>query len=258
MFYFNNKEATITDVEYTPISDAFSVLKNRGYCFLQNVIDIPFNFSNFCDLSEAKIKTVLEFSPLTKEHSIVKEHFLKSKIFNELKKTCDHSFISDVDLRIFKNSSGTHLHKDSDIFYDSVFDYDVFVCWTPLTDTTFTTGTLAIVDNFIDEDNRKECLLRKLALQKKYKNVLPCSTEKGDFNFVPNSKVYDKEKDIWATYGSRFFAKKLKIGDAVIFTKEVLHGALDSVEGIRASLDFRIAAIPRNKNNILYGIINER
>lgn len=259
MSYFNNKKVEILECPFTPIENALETLKNRGFCFIENAVSIPFEYSHEIQQDES-FKKIVEYNVGAEEYNIIMFHFFNSKLSNEFLKNNRRYFVSNIDLRILKNSKGTFLHKDSDVFYDEVFDLDIFTCWTPLVNTNFTTGTIAIVDSFKNQEHRNTLLVKKSILTKKYKNI-----DNLDFNsvaisrgFYPTDKVYNKEHNEWENHGNKFYAKHLKVGDVALFTKETLHASLDTIDGVRVSLDFRIALLDTNKQKILKGVLNDK
>jgi ectoine hydroxylase-related dioxygenase (phytanoyl-CoA dioxygenase family) len=255
---FNKQPVKIKEIEYTKKEEAVDTLQKRGFCFLKNVIKINFDHTRYFDNSEVSVKKIVEFNTQTQEYSNISNDIYKSELMRILSGNNKSVYLSDIDLRCFKNHHGTFLHKDSDVFYDRVFDYDLVTCWTPLVNTTLETGTIAIVDRFIDVQQRSNAIKRKLSFINKRDtlNTHNKTVREISNGFKPNKEVYLRERDEWLTHGDEFYAKELKIGDVALFTKESLHGALDTNKGIRASLDFRLAIIPQDKAYILNYILN--
>jgi len=254
---FNNIDAEIAPADYTKIEDAIFTLKTRGFCFLENCVKLPFFYHKFYNKNCDTVKKVIEFKPENSEYKWINNLFTKSVLYEQIKKEND-IYMSTIDLRIFKNSNGTFLHHDLDIFVDPVFNLDIFTCWTPLTNTNFETGTLAIVNKIEDKNLKYEILQRENEI-KNNKTIKPshqlsyldiCN------KFIPYkyNSVNEEEKKSNKTFKDKkfkFFAKNLKIGDVAMFNREVLHCALDTRIGTRVSLDFRIAVIPNEKTSML-------
>ena len=246
---FNKTPVIINDIPYTRIEDCLHVLKDKGFCFVKNAVNIDFNFKKYINPELSEFKIVEEFSTRSIEYDNITSQIFKSKLLEEFHKN-NHVYCSNIDLRCSKSYSGTFLHKDSDIFYDRVFDFDVFTCWTPLLDTTFNSGVVAIVDRFVDEGLRRNSIRRKILFFGK-SGVHSKSVKEISAGFRSDEEIFLKEKDEWGKYGERFYAKELKVNDVALFSKETLHGALDTNIDIRSSLDFRLAIIPKDKKNIL-------
>lgn len=257
MCYFNGKHAKILDIDYTSIEDAYNVLNKKGFCFIKQCLKMPLPFQRYANTDTACVNKIQEFYHDSIEHKNLNKFFRSSKIFNFLQKQGE-IFVSSIDLRIFKNSTATFLHHDLDVFLNPIFDEDIYTIWTPLTNTTFNTGTLAIVgkvENFYNYKN----IIKEEAKNEDCINAFYDNYEVSKRFKVTKYKDYKdeevKSKMKFFQIENTFFAKELNIGDVAIFKKDVLHCALDTIEGIRASLDFRIAIIPENKKKIFLNFV---
>jgi hypothetical protein len=244
MISYYGKSVEIKECNFSNINNSLTDIHSKGFCFLKNAVKIDFNYEPYLQpFNSFKIHKV--FDQDSKEYKDILSQILSSALFKELINSRNSIFVSSVVLRALKNEKGAMLHKDSDIFIDSAFDYNIFTCWTPLTNTTLETGTIAIVDRFKNHKHRSKCIIKKNNLLKDLKNIIDIQDRKKLFK--ANLEDYQTEKNLWLQHGDKFYAKNLCIGDAALFSKETLHGSLDSNNDLlRVSLDFRVAVLPKN------------
>jgi len=255
---FLGKHVNITDVNFSNVSDIQQSLKNTGLCFVNNQIKINFNYNNYIE-KLSSFKGYKEFYVGTEEHSLILPQILSSKLIESLSSKNVDIFVSSIVLRYSKNYTGSRLHRDLVTFVNEAFDYDIFTCWTPLTDVTLDAGPIAIIGRNENTLHKKECFIKKVNLQAFHSKDTNIDIKFKELFKSRDLEKYEDEIKSWdnqESFGNVFYAKNLNVGDVALFTKDVLHGSLDSTNNhLRVSLDFRLAVINKKYKSTIANLI---
>lgn len=237
---YKKKPCSIITPKYTEHSNFLNDLEKNGYVFLENVVNLDFNY-----------KLHPQYSPATKTINVVENYFPNNKEFNQIYNNFKSSVLfkiitdnlKDIRLynfmcfRLYKDSGSSSMHRDDDFAITYSLNTNFIVCWMPLTDVPLCAGPLAIADgdfptNYTERDKEEA---------KKYINkYLRSSNPSENYEGIRNAMLKEEDYKINVTRNhNTFISRSLKVGDAVIFNNTKVHGSLDNLNFLRSSIDLR-------------------
>lgn len=249
----NNKDYILKTAEYTSEENFAKEFNEKGYVFLENVVDIKYDFKkrpDYC-ISKDKLDIIENFFPDTDEYHNILANFKNSKIFNIITKNFKSLRLYNfMCFRLYKNASCSGMHRDDDLAIIFPTKTPFIICWMPLLNVPLKSGPLAVVGKTVTEYTQHDIeegskyvdtFLKKDNLMENIdsvRNALNCGL---DYQRKNTFKNFDT-----------IVTRDLKLGDAVIMNHDVLHGSLDQTSNlVRSSIDLRFFYNSDIQNSLL-------
>ena len=141
-----------------------------------------------------------------------------------------------------KKAEGTKLHTDKFTLSYCMFYINYLNCWSPLVDLSLEEGPLCFADfsdkKVYQQEESSIFIFNKNYIRQKYNNDLSLIFS-NYYEFEQGLKGMHYGNAFKEKYHSKIYSMPLKKGDVAIFSKNIIHGALDSNKNSRSSIDFR-------------------
>jgi len=249
----NNRDYVLKTAEYTNEENFEKEFNEKGYVFLENVVNIEYDFKQRQDYNfkKEKLDVIENFFPDTKEYHNILTNFKASKIFNIINKNFkDLRLYNFMCFRLYKNASCSGMHRDDDLAIIFPTKTPFIICWMPLLNVPLGSGPLAVVGKTVTQYSQQDIdegkkyvdtFLKKDDIMENIdsiRNALNCGL---DYQRKNTFKNFDT-----------IVTRDLKKGDAVIMNHDVLHGSLDQTNNlVRSSIDLRFFYNADSQNNLL-------
>ena len=144
----NNKNYNLNVASYTEEENFLKEFIAKGYVFLENVVNLNYNYKERSEYSRIKQMDVIDnFFPDNPEYFQIYNSFKKSKIFdilsNNLTSLRLYNFMC---FRLYKGNECSSLHRDDDFAITYTLKTPFVICCMPLTDVSLAAGPLAIAE----------------------------------------------------------------------------------------------------------------
>lgn len=249
----NDKDYNLKYVEYTAEENFAREFNEKGYVFLENVVNLSYDYKARSDYSPLKDKLdiIENFFPDTSEYIKIKDEFKNSKIFNIINNNFKNiKLYNFICFRLYKNAPCSRMHRDDDLAIIYPLKTPFFTCWMPLLNVTIKSGPLAVV-------KKTQTNYSNLDIEEgtKYINTyLKDDTVMGNIDGIRTAlnMGLDYQKKNQSNDFDTLVARNLKKGDAVIMNHDVLHGSLDqNLNFVRSSVDLRVFYNSNSNNKLL-------
>jgi len=239
---YMGKEYPRYSVDYSTEETFKDDLLNRGYCFLNNCVDMGYDYKQheFDPNTREELEIFRQYFKDTPQYGQIKEDFLKSKVFNLLQEGRSKLWMNNFYyFRIMKNISGTtaHLDMDNELVFATGIGSNFVTIWMPLIDLELEAGPIFV-------SRRKEKKFSAYDMLKGVRYKRQCMLGDSTQNLEAQKKThlsYHYREEEYALDIKEIIVKPLKKGDAVLFMGNTPHGSLDNQGQLRSSIDLRVA-----------------
>jgi len=216
-------------------------LFNRGYCFLENSVDMTYDYKQheFDPNTKEQLEIFRQFFRDTAQYAHIKQDFLKSKAFELLKTGREKLWMPNFYyFRIMKNIAGTtaHLDMDNELIFATGIGSNFVTCWMPLIDLQLEAGPI-----FVSYKRDKKLSAHDMLKGIRYRKQCLMGDAKQNLEEQRKTHLsYHYRKEEYAFDVDQIIVKPLKKGDVVMFMGNTPHGSLDNQGLLRTSIDLRI------------------
>jgi ectoine hydroxylase-related dioxygenase (phytanoyl-CoA dioxygenase family) len=246
----NNKDYGLNVANYTKEENFLHDFTTKGYVFLENVVNLDYNYKERSDFSRTSNLDIIEnFFPDGPEYFKIYNSFKRSKIFhilsNNLTSLRLYNFMC---FRLYKGNECSSLHRDDDLAIIYPLNTKFIICWMPLTDVSLNAGPLAIAERTKTEYSQQDIQEGEKYVQKYLKS---------DNAMENTDSIRDailKNEDYKISINRDFntlVSRNLKKGDVVVMNHDIVHGSLQNNNLIRSSIDLRLFYNCDPSNNLL-------
>ena len=246
----NNKDYGLNVANYTKEENFLDEFTAKGYVFLENVVNLDYNYKERSDFSRTGNLDVIEnFFPDGPEYFKIYDSFKRSKIFhilsNNLTSLRLYNFMC---FRLYKGNECSSLHRDDDFAITYTLNTPFVICWMPLTDVSIAAGPLAIAGKTKTEYSQHDIEQGEKYIQKYLKN----NNVMENIDGIRNAMLEEKDYKI-STHRNfnTLVSRNLKKGDVVVMNNDVVHGSLHNNNLVRSSIDLRLFYNCDPSNNLL-------
>ena len=230
-------------IPYTKLENLFYDLEKNKVAYIENAFDIE----KFYDIATAESRacgvngsctTVPEYSSDLFKNT---EKYISHTLFYDKLSTLGNLELINIVTRCKNLCEGTGIHLDSHTLLHMYHNVKYLNFWAPTTDINLDQGSLFFIKQTGNKDFKnilkKQAFYQKLALTKAPVADFYKSSSKFLMWFP---ELVIKLQDI-KKYELRILTKPLKKNDLIIFYNNTFHGAFDSLNYVRNSIDFRIS-----------------